>query len=367
MAHEETHPLQTSPFRRGLLIALAIGAALGLWFVPWVATIHTGLVFMFPYHADGQSRFLRATGPVTSLWSDAWISWEEMPKACPAALVAAEDTRFYQHGGVDWEELEASRKANQRAKKVKRGGSTITQQLVKNLFLSRDRSYLRKARELSGALLLDLIASKETQLTWYLNAVEFGPDTYGLAAAAQRYFKKNARKLAPSECAALIAIVPSPNKWNKSLEKKALTGFLRRRIETIVRRMEILGQLPRREIQLAHADALFRSGGAPESGATLTQTLAKPAAQAPEASLPPLPAPLDAAEAPDVDEPDDPSASGDGAPEDTALPPTEPPPSDATSGENLPGESLAPSQAPSQGPPKSPAAGGDPVEDNPLL
>ncbi|MBX9702682.1 MAG: transglycosylase domain-containing protein, partial [Silvanigrellaceae bacterium] len=217
------------PKRSFLSFAICVLVA---WFTPWVLAFYSGILVYFPYHADGVSRFSRVVGPVTRLWendrgSSFWVAEEEIPKSCFAALVAAEDTKFYQHYGFDYGNIRKSMQKNQREKKIKRGGSTITQQLVKNAFLSRKKSYLRKAREMVGAILLDLTLRKDAQITWYFNIVEFGKEIYGIQEAAQFYFKKNAKDLNPSQCVALVTIIPSPQFWNRSLETKIITPFFR--------------------------------------------------------------------------------------------------------------------------------------------
>lgn len=133
--------------------------------------------------------------------------------------------------------MRESYEANKSKGELHRGGSTVTQQLVKNAFLSRDKSYLRKLREVAGALLADATLSKEDQLAWYFNIVEFGPRVYGIGPAAQFYFKKEAPDLSARECAELVAVLPSPNKWNASLLKKRHTVFFSRRVGTITARM----------------------------------------------------------------------------------------------------------------------------------
>ena len=202
-------------------------------FIPWVFLLYSGILFYFPYKEDGITRYLKITGPVTSMFSDSWISQKEIPNACKASLVASEDTRFYQHYGVDFDSLQKIIIENKSKKKIKRGASTITQQLVKNAFLSRKKSYIRKSREVIGALFLNAIMSKEKQIEWYFNIVEFGPNTYGIEEASRRYFKIDSRKLSPAQCVALVAILPSPKKWNQSLEKKRLTNFFIQRYKKI--------------------------------------------------------------------------------------------------------------------------------------
>ncbi len=219
----------------GVLVTIAIA-----WFVPWVFTLHLGFLAYFPYLPKSEERYLRVTGPLSGPYRKNWVPSDQIPRACKLALVAAEDTKFFIHRGVDLESIEKSYEYNQRKKKPRRGGSTITQQLVKNAFLSRDRSYIRKARELVGAVLLDATSSKNMQLTWYWNIVEFGPKIYGIKDAAKFYFKKSHKDLSTRECASLVAILPSPNRWNKSLKVGSPSGFLASRIGTIQARMKMI-------------------------------------------------------------------------------------------------------------------------------
>lgn len=204
-----------------------------VWFIPWIFVLHFGILFYFPYRDDGKTRFLRITGPAVSLFSKSWVNGKSIPNACKAALIASEDTHFYEHNGVDFKSINKIVKNKKASQQKKRGGSTITQQLVKNAFLSRDRNYVRKAREVVGALLLDATLAKDRQIEWYLNVVEFGQNTYGLENAAQRYFKVSAPQLSPAQCVALITILPSPRKWNQSLENKKLTHFFIQRYKQI--------------------------------------------------------------------------------------------------------------------------------------
>lgn len=181
---------------------------------------------------------------MTNSWSNSWVSAEEIPEMCKLALVASEDSKFYEHHGLDFESLQKSYQINTKKQKFAKGGSTLTQQLVKNAFLSRDKTYLRKVREIVGALILDATVSKEAQLTWYLNIVEFGPRVYGLETAALHYFQKHASALDKKQCISLAALLPAPNKWSRSLEpgprKNQPSKFLNARIATISRRMAIL-------------------------------------------------------------------------------------------------------------------------------
>ncbi len=224
---------------------------LAMWIFPWVFSFHMGTLIYFPYGSDGSSRYMRMTGPLPAVFGAEWASGENIPKACRTALIASEDTKFNIHHGVDFESLQQSIEYNKKSKKKQRGGSTITQQLVKNAFLSRDRTWLRKGREIAGALVLDATLSKENQLNWYFNVVEFGPNIYGIKKASSYYFKKKTSELSAADCISLVAILPSPNKWNKSLETKAPSGFFKSRYNVILARMQMMGLTPAAQLTAA--------------------------------------------------------------------------------------------------------------------
>lgn len=215
------------------LIAVAIFI---LWFFPWVFALYSGMAIYFPYEADGQSRFARVTGPLpASLGLDNdWVPSEDIPSTCKASVIAAEDGNFLEHNGIDIDSIKHALKRNSKKGKIKSGASTVTQQLVKNVFLHRSKTYIRKAREIVGALMLDLIMSKDRQLTWYLNVVEFGPRVYGLREASQYYFRKDPKKLRLSECASLVALLRDPSRSSKWLKSKQIPAYLAARRDTII-------------------------------------------------------------------------------------------------------------------------------------
>jgi len=221
----------------GLFGVVVLGGFVFVWLMPWVFLLHCGALVYFPYRPNGKSRYVRVTGPGPALFGADWTPRSEIPDACVAALIAAEDAKFFEHSGLDWESLRRSYRLNDRAGSIKRGGSTITQQLVKNAFLSRNRWYFRKAREIVGALVLDLVMSKQAQLTWYLNVVEFGPNVYGIGRAARYYYGKPVKALSVAQCVELVAILPRPNVWNRSIVTGRPTSFFRRRCDAIRQRM----------------------------------------------------------------------------------------------------------------------------------
>ena len=141
--------------------------------------------------------------------------WEPMENISPRlaeAVIAAEDQRFFIHSGFDMEAMMRAWRHNRNHQRV-RGGSTITQQLAKNLFLWSGRSYVRKGLEAYATFWIELLWPKQRILEVYLNVVEFGDQTYGAEAAAQRYFRKPAARLNAREAALLAAVLPSPRRW----------------------------------------------------------------------------------------------------------------------------------------------------------
>jgi monofunctional glycosyltransferase len=128
------------------------------------------------------------------------------------AVIAAEDSRFYQHHGFDWVEMQKVLQQDMQRHKLGRGGSTITQQLVKNLFLSTNRSLLKKAVEFTLVPVVELLLNKNRILELYLNVIEWGPGIYGAEAAAKYYDHAHAAELGRDESARLAAIIPAPLK-----------------------------------------------------------------------------------------------------------------------------------------------------------
>jgi monofunctional biosynthetic peptidoglycan transglycosylase len=126
------------------------------------------------------------------------------------AVISAEDGRFYQHHGIDWKEVQIVVDKDMDERKLGRGGSTITQQLVKNLFLTTNRSVIRKAVEFTLAPAAELILPKRRILELYLNAIEWGPGVYGAEAAARAWYNIPAARVNREQAARLAAVIPSP-------------------------------------------------------------------------------------------------------------------------------------------------------------
>lgn len=141
-----------------------------------------------------------------------WVSLEEISPKLQLAVVCSEDQNYLKHFGVDWGAIQKAMKENEKGKRV-RGGSTITQQTAKNVFLWQGRSYLRKGLELWFTLLIEVFWSKERIMEVYLNSIEMGNGIYGAEAASQHWFHKSAKKLTKDEAAAIAAILPNPIRY----------------------------------------------------------------------------------------------------------------------------------------------------------
>jgi monofunctional biosynthetic peptidoglycan transglycosylase len=182
-----------------------------------------------------------AVPPVSTLMLSRWLSGQAAARSyvplsaisrqLPAAVVASEDARFCQHGGVDWSALH---EVISDEDGPSRGASTIPMQVAKNLFLWPSRSYVRKALEIPLALVLDVIWSKRRMIEIYLNIAEWGEGTFGAEAAARRHFGKSARELTRHEAALLAASLPNPlvrNPGRASVRLRALAGRVQARMD----------------------------------------------------------------------------------------------------------------------------------------
>ena len=148
------------------------------------------------------------------------------------AVISAEDGRFFQHHGIDWEEVQKVVDKDMDEGKLGRGGSTITQQLVKNLFLTTNRSLLRKAVEFTLAPAAELVLPKRRILELYLNVIEWGPGVYGAEAAAETWYNVPAAKINRDQAARMAAILPAPLRWKPEHMGNYSAEILRRMTQT---------------------------------------------------------------------------------------------------------------------------------------
>ncbi|MCC6159106.1 MAG: monofunctional biosynthetic peptidoglycan transglycosylase [Deltaproteobacteria bacterium] len=147
----------------------------------------------------------------------------DLPRYLSKMAVAAEDANFYKHHGFDFDAIEKALRANERRGKIVRGGSTITQQLAKNLWLSPKRSWLRKGLEAVLAARLEMSLEKDRIMELYLNVIEFGDGVFGIEAAARHYYGVGAANLSPTQAATLIASIPQPLKYNPKRPSARIT------------------------------------------------------------------------------------------------------------------------------------------------
>lgn len=166
-----------------------------------------------------------------------WVPYNRISNHLKRAIIASEDANFAEHEGVDWNALQRAYEKNAKKGKVVSGGSTITQQLAKNLFLSGQRSYLRKGQEMIITYMLELMMDKRRIFEIYLNVVEWGTGVFGAEAASVRYFGKSAAALGPQEAARLAVMLPNPRYFGRHLD----SGYLARRSGLILLRMRSAG------------------------------------------------------------------------------------------------------------------------------
>ena len=161
-----------------------------------------------------------------------YIPYSEMGSYIKKAVIAAEDQKFFIHNGFDFKAIEKAYKDNEKGKKVK-GGSTISQQTAKNVFLWQGRSWFRKGLETVYTFIIELVWGKEVILDRYLNSIEMGRGVFGIEAAARYYYGKNAKNLTKSEAAWIATILPNPKKYDPHNPSK----YLRNRHSWIMRQM----------------------------------------------------------------------------------------------------------------------------------
>jgi monofunctional biosynthetic peptidoglycan transglycosylase len=145
-----------------------------------------------------------------------WVPYERISVHLKRAVIAAEDDGFVDHEGFDWEGIQKAMEKNRKKGRAVAGGSTISQQLAKNLFLSPSRSYLRKGQEAAITFMMEAVMDKRRILEIYLNVVEWGDGIFGAEAAAQRYYRVPAAKLGPDQAARLAVMLPNPRKYEKT-------------------------------------------------------------------------------------------------------------------------------------------------------
>lgn len=216
---------------RSLLGLVAIIVLWQGWYVGWV--------IWWKYVDPGTTAFmrqrlaeLRAMNPQAELRHQ-WQDYERISPHLKRAVIAAEDDKFVDHEGFDWAGMQKALEKNQRRGKVVAGGSTISQQLAKNLFLSAAKTPWRKAQEAAITVWLELFWSKRRILEVYLNSVEWGDGVFGAEAAARRYYNAGASSLSAEQAARLAVMLPAPRRHERNPHSAFMTG----RTQVILARM----------------------------------------------------------------------------------------------------------------------------------
>ena len=192
-----------------------------------------------------------------------FIALRDVPPLFVRTLLLAEDAGFYGHRGIDLHELITALLTNWSRGGAARGASTITQQLAKNLFLSRDKQLGRKLEELAITFLLESALGKDRILEIYLNIIEWGPDLRGLRPAAHNYFGREPRALTPAEMAFLVAIIPGPIKYQSSFAHGTPGPGLRSLIDELLGKLRATDAISEEEYQRALGDPIIVAGGRP--------------------------------------------------------------------------------------------------------
>ncbi|KOS07345.1 peptidoglycan transglycosylase [Flavobacterium akiainvivens] len=205
-----------------------------LWFI--VVSVFSVLLFRFVPVPCTPLMFTRhfeqnAEGKETK-WEHDWVPIEDLSQNLQKAVIASEDATFFEHHGFDFNAMFKAYKNNAKGKRLK-GGSTISQQTAKNVFLWQGRSYLRKGLEAYFTVLIELLWSKERIMEVYLNSIEMGDGVYGAQAACQHWYEKDAASLTKMEAAGIAAILPNPRKYKAANS----SSYIQRRKNNIIRAM----------------------------------------------------------------------------------------------------------------------------------
>ena len=235
------------PLLRWFILLLLAVLALQLFFVARIALMASFNPSSTAFERSEAWRIVNERGRLQ--WRQQWVDYEQISEHLKRAVIASEDDGFSNHEGVDWDALENAWLQNTRAQaqvawkaangakagtppKIV-GGSTITQQLAKNLFLTGERTLLRKGQEMMLTFALEKLLNKQRILELYLNHVEWGEGVFGAEAAAQHYYRKSAAKLTPQEAARLAVMLPRP----KYFEKLPNSSYLAERAGVIAGRL----------------------------------------------------------------------------------------------------------------------------------
>lgn len=251
-----------------LFAAVALAAATYLFWLPDVSEYKkkNPKTTSFMLLKEGQAKAQGRKPARVMVWKDL----DDISENLKYAVLVAEDDGFYRHKGIDWGSTRKALETDWKQKRLAKGGSTITQQLARNLYLSPSKNPLRKIKEMIIAGRLEKELGKRRILELYLNVAEWGNGIYGAEAAARAYFEKSAAELTPEEAAALAAVLPSPRRYSPVKG----TRFMERQKNRIIGRMKASGYLPQEadeeglgaSLEVSHSTAPLETCAPTEAG-----------------------------------------------------------------------------------------------------
>lgn len=205
-----------------------IATILIVFLMRWINPVFSMFMFQnqIEVFIEGEIKFVK----------NSWIDYDEVSQYVPIALIAAEDQNFANHFGFDFEQIKKAIKDNLHRKRI-RGASTITQQLAKNLFLWEGKSYVRKGIEAYFTILIELLWSKQRIIEVYMNVIELGDMTFGVASASKYFLKKDASKLSPAQAALIASVLPNPKRFSIARP----SGYVKARQSWVLRQINALG------------------------------------------------------------------------------------------------------------------------------
>ena len=212
-----------------LLFYLQLGYLAGVVWWGWMNPANTAFM------EAGLDRLQEKKGPDAELRHQ-WVDYGRISIHLKRAVIAAEDSKFLEHEGFDWEGIEKAVEKNLKKGRIVAGGSTISQQLAKNLFLSASRNPLRKVQEAIITVMIEVIWSKRRILEVYLNVIEWGNGIFGAEAASRRYFRVPASGLGPDQAAHLAAMIPNPRYYERN---QSARGLLKRKAIIAARMVQV--------------------------------------------------------------------------------------------------------------------------------
>ncbi len=189
----------------------------------------------------------KADFKVTDKKPKGWVTLKEVSPFAANAIVVSEDWAFYNHNGYDPNQIKEAVNEALEGERT-RGASTISQQVIKNVFLTPEKTLTRKLKEIMYSTYMEKNVSKEKILETYLNIAEFAPGVYGIKAAAKHYFNKAPKKLSPKEGAFLAMLLPSPKRYSQSFREKKMTDFAKNSVDNILEKMVVAKYLPKEDL-----------------------------------------------------------------------------------------------------------------------